>query len=383
MSENVRLCNPPKLIFGNNCFETFVEDIVAGGYKSVYLLTVSEITCNINDGLDKLRASGIDVIVNTSIRKEPSFSDYEKLLEEVNDINPGCIVGIGGGSVLDTAKLIAATASTDVSVNDFLNGTKPFLRVKKLICLPTTAGTGSEVSPNAIFLDPENGKIGVVDPQLVPDVTYIDPVLTFSVPPSVTAATGLDAFTHCIEAYVNNFSNPVVDLWALEGVKLIGQNLKKAFDNGNDADAREKVALGSMYGGMCLGPVNTAAVHALAYPLGSTFKIAHGISNAMLLPFVVEYNLECAIEKYANVAKAIGVDAVGVDDKTVALKGVQLLREMIAYFKIPARLSDIGIEEKDIEEMAVSAMKIQRLLKNNVREVKLQDAIDIYMKAFL
>lgn len=381
MNLNVKIHNPAKLVFGNNSFISFVGDIIAKNYKRIFILTVSDITEQIDEGIEKLRNSGCVVTVNTSIKQEPSFTDYEKLLKEVNSINHDCIVGIGGGSVLDTAKLIAATAGTDVEVKEFLCGAKKLARNKALICLPTTSGTGSEMSPNAIFFEPDTGdKIGVIDPQLVPDATYIDPQLTVSVPPSVTAATGLDALTHCIEAYVNNFSNPVVDLWALEGIKLIGGNLKKAFDKGDDVDAREKVALGSMYGGMCLGPVNTAAVHALAYPLGSTFKIAHGISNAMLLPFVIEYNLECAIEKYANVARAMGVDDDS-DNKTAALIGVEMLRDLIAYFKIPARLSDIGLNKEDITNIAVSAMKVQRLLKNNVREVKLQDAINIYTKA--
>ncbi len=378
---NTTLQNPAKLVFGTNSFQTFISDLIGSGHKRLFILTVPEVLALLQEGINRLKSSGCQVETDTTIRKEPSFTDYKQLLAKTNKFTPDCVAGIGGGSVLDTAKLIATTAGSDVKVEDFLKGTQKFARTKKLICLPTTSGTGSEVSPNAIFIAPETGdKIGVIDPQLVPDATYIDPLLTLSVPPSVTAATGLDALTHCIEAYVNNFSTPVVDLWALEGIKLIGQNLKKAFDNGNNTEAREKMALGSMYGGMCLGPVNTAAVHALAYPLGSTFKIAHGVSNAMLLPFVLEYNLECAVEKYANIAQAIGINS-NADDKTIAKEGINKLKEMIAYFKIPGRLSDLGIEKKDIVGMAHSAMKVQRLLKNNVREIKLQDAIDIYTKA--
>ena len=167
---------------------------------------------------------------------------------------------------------------------------------------------------------------------------------------------------------------------ALEGIALIGQNLKRAFQNGNDLEAREKVALGSMYGGMCLGPVNTGAVHALAYPLGSKYKISHGISNALLLPHVMEYNLCEATEKYAKVAHAIGV-STNLPDESAALDGIQLIRDMINDFGIPNRLSDLNITEIQIEEMAHSALKIQRLLKNNVREVTLMNAISIYMKA--
>lgn len=351
------------------------------GKKRVFILTDPQIIDLIIPGLNKLQANGCKLEVNTDIRSEPTFDDYKKILEEVNQFIPELIVGIGGGSVLDTAKLLAATTGTDVSVEDFLSGNKKLNRQVEMICLPTTAGTGSEVSPNAIFYDPvSKGKVGVIDPQLVPDASYVDPLLTLSVPPSVTASTGLDALTHCMEAYVNNFSNPYNDLLALEGIRLIGQNLKRAFDNGADEEAREKIALGSMYGGMCLGPVNTGAVHALAYPLGSTYNIAHGVSNAMLLPFVIEYNLSAAERKYAEVARALGVESASSDYKT-ALGGVQLIRKMIRDFNIPGRLSDLNINEIDIEAMADSAMKIQRLLKNNVKEVSLQDAIDIYTKA--
>ncbi|WP_340114656.1 iron-containing alcohol dehydrogenase [Maribellus mangrovi] len=375
------ISNPSRLVFGSKSLSTFVSDVKESGLQRLYVLTVSEIMSQLESAINHIKENGCEVSVNTEIRQEPSFDDYKKLLSEVDEFKPDGVVGIGGGSVLDTAKLLAATTGSEVSVQEFLAGKEQLKRNTKLICLPTTSGTGSEVSPNAIFFDPETaGKVGVIDPQLVPDATYIDPELTLSVPPAVTASTGLDALTHCIEAYANRFANPINDLLALEGIKLIGQNLRQAFVDGNDITAREKVALGSMYGGMCLGPVNTGAVHALAYPLGSTYKIAHGVSNAMLLPFVLEYNLEAAVEKYANVAKALDVEDKG-DDKKTALAGIELIRDMISEFKIPGRLTDLNIGENEIEEMANSAIKIQRLLKNNVREVKLQDAIDIYRKA--
>jgi len=380
-NRNIILHNPSKLVFGTGSYKSFVEDIASSKVQRLFVLTVSDVWDQIYTGLNDVISSGCRLMVNTDIRQEPSFNDYTQLLIQVNDFDPDAIVGIGGGSVLDTAKLLAASCGSDVDVRDFLAGKKELARTKQLICLPTTSGTGSEVSPNAIFFDPENGgKVGVIDPQLVPDAAYIDPALTVSVPPAVTASTGLDALTHCIEAYVNRFANPVNDLLAFEGIKLIGQNLQQAFLNGNDLEAREKVALGSMYGGMCLGPVNTGAVHALAYPLGSTYKIAHGISNAMLLPYVLEYNLDAAVEKYAAVAKALGVEGKA-NDKETASAGIQLIRDMIQDFEIPGRLSELNIKENDIQDMANSALKIQRLLKNNVREVKLEDALEIYGNA--
>ena len=210
---------------------------------------------------------------------------------------------------------------------------------------------------------------------------YIDPALTLGLPPFVTAFTGIDALTHCIEAYTNRFAHPLVDTFALEGIRLIGRNLKKAVDNGQDLEARSAVALGSVYGGMCLGPVNTAAVHALAYPLGSEYKIAHGVSNALLLPYIMEFNLPEAEAKYAEIARAMGAQE-GNTDRETALNGIELVRKLISDCGIPARLSEINIPFEDIEAIAQSALGVQRLLKNNIREFSLADIVNVYKIAY-
>ena len=173
----------------------------------------------------------------------------------------------------------------------------------------------------------------------------------------------------------------MIDVYALEGIRLIGQNLSSAIGNGHDLEAREKVALGAYYGGMCLGPVNTAAVHALAYPLGTYYKIAHGLSNALLLPYVLEYNLEVAASRYANIAMAMGAIQQRTDLQT-ALEGVKIIRKLITDCGIPASLSEMNVETGKIEYLASEAMKIQRLLSNNVRELSMEDATSIYLKAY-
>lgn len=379
--ENITLLNPGKVVFGKNSFHKFAEDFIQLGFERLFLLTISELGVFCKEELNHLRASGVEVLINEEIVGEPSFSDYDRILQQARKFKPDSVVGIGGGSVLDTAKFVAATIDSIVGVDEIVANNSLLKRNVYLACLPSTAGTGSEVSPNAIFFNAKNeGKTGVISPELVPDAAYIDPELMVGVPPKVTAATGIDALTHCIEAYANRFSHPVVDLFALEGVRLIGSNLKNAFENGEDIEAREGVALGSMYGGMCLGPVNTAAVHALAYPLGSNFKIGHGVSNALLLPHVLEYNLTKSTEKYANVAYALGV-STDLKGEDAAKEGIEVIRQMIRDFGIPSRLSDLNIKEGDLDTMAHSALKIQRLLKNNVREVALENAIEIYQNA--
>jgi len=283
---------------------------------------------------------------------------------------------------MDVAKLVAALADGSQSLAQAFGIDLLKNRSLYLACLPTTAGTGSEVSPNAILLDEScRLKKAVISPHLVPDVACVDPLLTHSAPPAVTAATGLDALTHCIEAYANRFAHPLVDRYALEGVRLIANHLPAAIADGRDASARAKLALGSLYGGLCLGPVNTAAVHALAYPLGSEYAVAHGVSIAVLLPHVLRFNLPAAPERYANIALALGVEPTSSPLAT-AERGVERLMQLLHSCPIPRRISDLGVTAEVLPRLVKSAMTVTRLLKNNPRGVNEQDALAIYQSAF-
>lgn len=209
------------------------------------------------------------------------------------------------------------------------------------------------------------------------DVAYADPKLTLTVPAKVTADTGMDALTHCIEAYTNKFAHPMVDMYALKGIELLAKNLLRAVKDGSDLEAREACALGSLYGGLCLGPVNTAAVHALSYPLGGEYHIPHGLSNAILLPSVMKFNRPANLKKYAEVAVAMGAP-VGKNDDETAQNGVDFIYQLSEAVGIPSKLTDIGIPQEAVPHLAKAAMEVQRLLKNNPREVTEQDAINIY-----
>ncbi|TYR37998.1 iron-containing alcohol dehydrogenase [Sphingobacterium phlebotomi] len=372
---------PGKLIFGNGVLQQLTEDVVEQGYKTVVIMTIKPLLDQLTDFTAALERNNIEVVVDTSIEQEPSFSDVKQLLQTLTSFSVEAVIGIGGGSVLDVAKLVAAQLDNTQSLeeivgNGMLNG-----RNKALICVPTTSGTGSEVSPNAILVDDENQKKGVISPYLVPDKVYVDPLLTIGVPPAITAATGLDALTHCLEAYTNKFSQPFIDMYAYEGMRLIAANLEEVVRNGTNEEARYQVAMGSMLGGFCLGPVNTAAVHALSYPLGSMFHLAHGLSNALLLPYVMEYNYVASPKKYAEVAIALGCDRLATDEET-ARAGIAKIRALINACGIPARLRDVEIPKEAIPQMAEDAMKITRLLVNNPREITLQDAISIFNAAY-
>ena len=380
--ELIKLNTPSQLVIGDGSLAQFFEDFLKKGYQRLFVLSIPVVRPLLQAYFDQLEQAGILVQVNEQIAAEPSFEEVEGILAEARDFKSEAVAGIGGGSVLDAAKFIAAQLENTQTTSEIIGIGNLKGRSTYLACLPTTAGTGSEVSPNAIFLDTtDNEKKGVISPFLMPDAAYIDPLLTVGVPPAVTAFTGIDAFTHCLEAFINRFAHPVIDRFALDGMQLIFKNLKKAYDQGDDLEARTAVALGSVYGGMCLGPVNTAAVHALAYPLGSKYKIAHGLSNAVMLPYVLEYYLPAATGRFAIIAKTIGVEACFSDDEYAA-KGIEAIKNWIVDLNIPLNLSALEIPETALEDIATSALKVQRLLRNNVREISFEDALEIYRKAY-
>ena len=374
----ITLLQPPRIVFGNGCAAGCVELFAQRGIRRVLLVSSSPVLPQIGFLIEAMAKAGCKVIQSRPVDREPTKELFETILADAKTKKVEAVLGVGGGSPLDVAKLVAAQVrgrqgTAEVFGINLLQGRELFL-----VCLPTTAGTGSEVSPNAILLDEADElKKGVVSPHLVPDAAFVDPLLTLSVPAAVTAATGLDALTHCIEAYANKFAHPITDQYALTGIRLISANLLRAVRNGADAEARASLALGSLYGGLCLGPVNTAAVHALAYPLGGRFKIAHGVSNAVLLPNVLRFNFSAAPKRYAEVAAALGVER-NESALNMAEHGVERLAELSRACGVPQRLSDFKIPRDAIPALARAAMQVTRLLKNNLRPVTEADAAGFY-----
>lgn len=374
----ITLLQPQKIVFGTGCIQTFVDDYKKMGLQRLFVLTAPPIRPLIEEPLADLKAAGISIEVFQDIVAEPTVNDFKKILEVARQFKADSVVGIGGGSVLDVTKLVASLTYSDQQVEDCF-GTG-FIKKHGLwfACLPTTAGTGSEVSPNAILLDERDHlKKGIVSPFLIADAAYVDPKLTWTVPAKVTADTGMDALTHCIEAYTNKFAHPSVDIYALQGIRLIAAHLERAVKDGKDVEAREALAFGSLYGGLCLGPVNTAAVHALSYPLGGEFHIPHGLSNAILLPSVMKFNMTANVKRHAEVAVALGCQP-GKDDEETARRGVDFIYRLAATVGIPDKLTALRIPQTAVDGMAKAAMQVQRLLKNNPREVTEQDARNIY-----
>lgn len=381
MSLPLKILFPGQLVFGNGTFPGLAEELIRRRPARVLICSIiplSDVTAALQE---RLMDAGILVETDTSIVAEPSFSDFHALMDRVRDYDADIVVGIGGGSVLDVAKLVAAQLGNPQRLEDYVGIGLLKQRSRLLVCVPTTSGTGSEVSPNAILVDDADGqKKGIISPFLVPDIVYVDPMLTHSVPPAITAATGIDALTHCLEAYTNKFALPFIDNFALEGMRRISAHIVDAVVDGTNAVAREEVSLGSLYGGFCLGPVNTAGVHALSYPLGSLYHLSHGLSNALLLPWVMEFNIPAAPGRHAEVAVALGCTR-GQDDMETAMAGVEKIRALNRACGIPSRLSDVGVTEDSLPALARDAMKVQRLLKNNPREITESDALNIFKQA--
>ena len=378
----VTLLQPPRIVIGDGCAPQCAEFLTQRGVHRVLLVTSTPVLPTLGSVLEVLQKANLSVVPASPVDREPTRAMFELMLTLARQENIQAVLGIGGGSVIDVAKLLAALIHGHQSVPEVFGINLLASRSLPLVCLPTTAGTGAEVSPNAILLDEADElKKGVISPYLVPDAVFIDPQLTLSVPPAVTAATGLDALTHCIEAYANKFAHPVVDVYALQGIRVIAANLERAVREGQNLAARSALALGSFYGGLCLGPVNTGAVHALSYPLGGRFHIAHGVANSLLLPHVIRFNAPAAAERYAEVALALGVSP-GANAAATAERGVAFLAQLSRDCGVPQNLSELKIPRAAIPSLAQSALQVQRLLKNNLRPVTEPDAVAIYEAAF-
>jgi len=356
-------------------------DCAGTGARRVLIVTSPPILGHAKSLRGLLGQSGIESLIHVAPDGEPTRAMLGHALEVAASFATDFVIGLGGGSVMDVAKLVAALSGGEQQFDEVVGIGLLAGRALPLACIPTTAGTGSEVTPIAILEDEEAElKKGVVSPHLVPDFAYLDPQLTVSCPRKVTAATGLDALTHCIEAYANRHAHPVVDSWAIEGIRLIAQNLETACAEPDNLPAREAMLMASHLGGMCLGPVNTAAVHALAYPMGGEFHVPHGVANSLLLPHVMRFNATEAPGRYAAIAHAMGVANSG-DVSADAAAGIARIEQLSAATGIDRRLSDIGIGQNALPKMAAAAMTVQRLLKNNLREVSEADALHIYEAA--
>lgn len=326
---------------------------------------------------DRLKLSG-RVTVFDAIPGEPDIATLEAAIETARTCKPDLIVGLGGGSVLDVAKLAAVLWDSDQTLGDVAGPNRVAGRRTRLVQVATTAGTGSEAGIRSLITDPAKGnKVAVESPHMIADFAVLDPELTYSVPPAVTAATGVDAMAHCVEAFTNKRAHPMIDGFARMGFRLVGKYLARAVRDGSDTEAREGLMLASYYGGICLGPVNTAAGHAIAYPLGTRLGLPHGLANAIIFPHVLAFNQPVAAKKTDEVALALGFGG--------ALSETELLSAAQGFCRnlgIEMSLAAHGAAADDLPLYASEAHANRRLMDNNPVDMTVEDVLSVYKAAF-
>jgi len=335
--------------------------------------------------LESLQQTGITVTLFDQVEADPSVDTLMAAVDKARQIDATGIVGFGGGSSMDVAKLTALLVGSNENLAEVWgvdNAQGPRL---PLVLIPTTAGTGSEVTPIAIMTIGQDEKRGVSSAVILPDVAILDPLLTTSLPASITAATGIDAMVHAIEGYASRGTNnnPISKILATQSLSLLGANLELAVTDGTNIKARGAMLLGSMLAGMAFANSPVAAVHALAYPIGGTFHVPHGLSNALVLPHVLRFNASEAAPDYAELAPFIFPDIdTARNSQEVCAEFIERLAALSATVGLPQKLREVGITRGDLPSMASDAMKQIRLLVNNPRKVTEQDALAIYQAAW-
>jgi alcohol dehydrogenase class IV len=330
---------------------------------------------------NSLQAADINPLVYSDVRADPPESVILQAIEAARGHRADLIIGLGGGSSMDVAKLIAVLAGSDQALGEIYGiGNVKGTRLP-LVQVPTTAGTGSEVTNIAIVTTGATTKMGVVAPQLYADIALLDAELTLGLPPMVTAATGIDAMVHAIEAYTSRHKkNPMSDLLARRALALLSENIIPACEDGRNLAARQAMLFGALLAGQAFSNAPVAAVHALAYPIGGVFHVPHGLSNSLVLPHVLRFNAPQASPLYAELAGIVVPDASGsAEARTEAL--IAAMQQIADATGIETRLRQVGIKESDLDLLADQAMLQTRLLGNNPRAVTRDDARAIYAAA--
>ncbi|MFA5181281.1 MAG: iron-containing alcohol dehydrogenase [Syntrophales bacterium] len=374
-----------KIIFGNGSFQQLPEQIRELQAKRPLIVLDKQLAATgmKDQVVELLKKSGMESQIFDKVDPEPKISLADEGAKLALKAKCDLVVGIGGGSAMDVAKAIAVLAANKGKAVDYLGLNKvPGPGLPKIM-IPTTAGTGSEVTFTSVFVRPDlKKKEGMNSPFLYPELALLDPLLTVSLPPGPTASTGIDALCHAIESYTSINASPLSELLSLEAIALIAENLRTAVHDGSNIAAREKMLLGSLYAGLGLANAGVTAVHSLSYPLGGKYGIPHGLANTVLLPHVMSYNISGAQEKFVDIAETMGEMVEGLPLREAAYLAVEAVNALIEDCGIQTNLEDLGIKEDDFEEFAKIAMTIARPLANNPRQVTVEDAVAIYEDAF-
>ncbi len=373
----------PRIVMGLGALKNLAAEV--GALKAKKILIVTDqglidagLVSQIQEVLDK---AGIQNAFFKDVETDPRYEIVADCVAKIRSEDADLIVGFGGGSPIDIAKVSAVMATNEGPISEYFGIDLVPQPGLPTIIIPTTAGTGSEVTPIAILSDhTEKLKKGIVSSYLFPSVALLDPELTLGLPPDVTAATGMDALIHAIESYTSKNASSLSDLLASQAMNLISRNIRTAFADGSNLTARSNMLEGSLLAGMAFCNAGVTAVHAFAYPIGAEFHIPHGVANSIMLTPVMEFNKLGNLEKFARIADYLGENTAGLSTRDAANTAVEAMRNLAADLKIPGHLSEFGIEEKHIPELAEGVMKVTRLLANNPRYLTRQDAEDIYRR---
>lgn len=380
---NFELRFPTEIIFGKDSIKKIGVKALQYGDR-VFLVTGKSAmrkSGTVDNIMELLNSAGVEKIyLYDQAEHDPSVETVDRGVQLAKDGDFKVIIGIGGGSAMDTAKTIASLMKNEGSAADYQSGKEITNMGIPFIAVPTTAGTGAEITNNSVITNRDKKiKQSIRSPFMIAKVAIVDPMLTISMPPGVTAASGMDALTQAIETYVSLASNPFSDTLALRSISLISKNLVKAFENGNDEGARENMAMGSLFGAMAFGNAALGAVHGLAHPVGALFDVPHGVICGLLLPYVMEYNLSVKVSRYAEIADAMGQSVSGESDEANAHRAVVTVRNLLEKLRLPQRLSDLGIVQDNLSLIARSAKGSS--LNNNPRPAPPESLQEILLSA--
>lgn len=382
MLADYNLKMPKNIIAGENAIEK-IEEILSGVKKAVIFTDKGILGVGLVDLVSSVvEKAGVEYTIISDIPAESNYHQAQEIVELFKKENADFIIAIGGGSVMDIAKLSSILVNSEYTVKDLLDN--PLLAKKQITSLmvPTTAGTGSEATPNSIVGVPEKDlKIGIVNPEMIADYVILDARMTKNLPKPIAAATGVDALCHAIECFTSAKANPISNTFALESLDLIMNNIIEACTNPDALEAKRQMLLGSFYAGVAITSSGTTAVHALSYPLGGKYHIAHGVSNAILLTPVMKFNEPAIKEDLAVAYDRVVRDGnknLSVDEKSAYM--IAQLEHIVKVLEIPTSLKTFDVPEEDIDGLVAAGMEVTRLLVNNKREVTPEDARKIYLE---
>lgn len=377
--------SPTKTILGKGSIGELGKEAASLGARKVLVVTDPGV---VKAGLvasprEVLRRAGLEVEIYDGVEPEPPVRVVDDCIRAVNRGGYDLVVGLGGGSALDVAKGAAALAPNGGKALDYVGADRVPKRGLPKILVPTTAGTGSEATRVFVITDEsENMKKAVFSNFLLADVAILDPLLTVSMPPSVTADTGMDAMVHAVEAYVSVNTTPYAEILALAAIELIAQSLPAAFAKGSNLQARYNMLLAANLAGAAFTSGGLGAVHGLAYVLGTEYHMAHGRSNAIMLPHVMAFNVPGNPQKYADIARSMGEPVEGLSLFEAAERAVTAVRRLLDLIQVPCALSKYGIPREDLARLVAGGLKQSRLFVPNPRDLSERDVEAIYAAAF-